>query len=157
MYEAAVIIILFVLLLVLLSQKTEAFDTYWNHTMGAQKQYERSNDSDQKLVAYSPDQTELLAKYTWSERNPNGIQLYDKVYEMTLRDNSRNVVSDPTYADRDIESDHLDYKFSTLDDRTASLDSGSSTLTHYTTRGMAENPLYTIYNGEYITLSQKSF
>jgi hypothetical protein len=156
-----------VLILLLISSPKENFDTYWNHTMGAQKFYERSEQPDEANASKTYTDTERLAKYTWSQRKPNGIQLYDKVYEMTLRDNGRNVISDPTYANRDISGSHIDFKFTTLADENNAtsilngpnrLNPGSSTLTHFTTHGMEEvRPLYTVYNGEHIALSQKTF
>lgn len=161
------VVVFLILILVGLSlRQKENFDTYWNHTLGAQKIYEISKNRDQRAVAASAPDTELLAKYTWSERQKDGTQLYDKVYAMALGDNSRQVSADPTYWAREtrLESDypgHLDYKFTTLNDKSAGasfLNGGDSPLTHYTTHGMAElDPLYTVYNGEYITLSQKTF
>lgn len=153
---AIAIAIIVVCLLIYYNMYQEHFDTYYNHTVGANQIYTESDSLDQIEAAKSLNSTERLANYTWSARAPDGMQLYDYYYENALRDNGTNVKSDPTYYKRDLEADYLDTKFSVVNTSPED-DLGSSSYTHYSLDSMRErDPLYTVFNGENITLSQKS-
>ena len=150
------IALVLVLLLVLVNQKREYFDTYWNHSIGAQTLFAESKDPTEQDAAKHLDTTETLAGYTWANRAPNGMQLYDHYYDQVLLDNQMDG-SDPTYYSRDLESTFLDSKFQTMNTKKG-FDSAGGDFSHYDAAGMLDpNPLYTVFNGEYITLSQKSY
>jgi hypothetical protein len=150
-----VIVIVICIVLVWLSRK-EHFDTYWNHSIGAQTIYKASKDPIKREASKHIPTTETLAGYTWAAREPNGMQLYDHYYDSVLLDGQMNQ-SDSTYYERDLESNYLDSKFQTLN-RVAGYDANDSNFSHFDAAGMLDpNPLYTVYNGEYITLAQKSF
>ena len=142
------LIIVIILGFVYTIANVEHFDTYYNHSMGAQDIYSKSDQLDEIEAAAHLKETETLANYTWSARAPNGMQLYDYYYETALHNNGSNVKSDPTYYKRDLEADYLDTKFSIPPQD----DLGSSSYNLST-----PDPLYTIFNGEYITLSQKTY
>lgn len=151
-----IFLVLVVVLLIILISRQEHFDTYWNHSMGAQALYADSKDPDQQTASKHMKDAETLANYTWSQRQPNGMQLYDHYYDQVLLENGMDG-SDPTYYERDLESSVLDSKFQTLN-TVKGYDSAAGNFSHYTAAGMLDpNPLYTVYNGEYISLSQKSF
>jgi hypothetical protein len=150
------IIIVLVVIIILLWKQNENFDTYWNHSMGAQSIYAESKDPIQQHASKHMKESETLAGYTWSRRQPNGMQLYDHYYDKLLLENQMDG-NDPSYNARDLESSYLDSKFQTLN-TVKGYDSAGGNFNHYDAVGMLDpNPLYTVYNGEYITLSQKRF
>lgn len=141
MLKVALIIFAIVFLIIYFERKSsENFDTYANHTVGAQKFYAlglpSGSDADiRRQASTSLVDTERLAKYTWNERSPAGTQIYDLVYGMNLRDNGSSTRNPDT-------KNNTSY----------------SPLNGYTTKGMEEkDPLFTVFNGETITLSQKTF
>jgi hypothetical protein len=157
MEHLIIIALIVVLILLVVCRKSEHFDTYWNHSIGAQDIYSKSTDPVELDAAKHILTSERQANYTWSQREPNGMQLYDYYYDAALLDNQLDIKEDPTYAARDIESDYLDSKFQTLN-TAPGLDLGASNYSKFELAGMLDmNPLYTVYNGEYITLSQKSY
>ena len=128
----------------------EHFDTYWNHSMGAQTMFEQTEPK----VAESLKESERLAKYIWSEKDPDdthGRRIYDKYYENHVQ-NTIYPREDPTYVERSLITPgdgHIDTKFEHL---------GSNNYATYDLKGMADpDPLYTQVFGETIALSQKNF
>ncbi len=149
-------ILVVVLIIILLWKQNEHFDTYWNHSIGAQDTYASSKDPIELEASKHMKDSETLAGYTWSKRQPNGMQLYDHYYDKVLLENQMDG-NDPTYYTRDLESSYLDSKFQTLS-TVRGYESAAGNFSHYDASNMLDpNPLYTVYNGEYITLSQKSF
>lgn len=160
-YLIAIVLLVFILVVYVCwrnqNQQSEHFDTYWNHTIGAQEIYKDSKSSMQRDASKRLDDTELLARYTWAQRSPDGQQLYDRVYESDLQQNGTEVYADPTYFARDLEGDYLSLKFQTMN-TSAGDDQGPSAFAVYDKKDMLDNnPMFTVYNGEYIHLNQKSF
>jgi hypothetical protein len=148
------VIICFVL--IVWNIKREQFDTYWNHSIGVQDIYKKSKNSDEQVASKHIADSETLAGYTWAARSPNGMQIYDHYYDKVLLDGQMDQ-TDPTYFRRDLESDYLDSKFQTMN-TVPQFNDNMSDYAHYNISDMLEqNPLYTVYNGEYISLSQKTF
>lgn len=132
----------------------EHFDTYWNHSMGAQSQYAISDNPDQIETSKDLKDTEVLAKYTWNEKDTDGLGVYDKFYEERVHDINYASEQDPTYADRDVLSNtgYIDSKFVIFSPVYG------SNMSRYTIKGMGDpDPVYTVFNGQHITLSQKNF
>ncbi len=150
------VFVLVIVLLIMFFYPKEHFDTYWNHSIGAQDIYQASKDPIQQNAAKHMKDAETLASYTWSQKEPNGMQLYDHYYDTVLLDNQISN-DDPTYYARDLETSYLDSKFQTLN-ANKGFDAAAGNFSHYDAAGMLDpNPMYTVYNGEYISLSQKSF
>ena len=132
-----ILTIIIILCIILLYQehvkntlKLENFDTYWNHSAGV------ANNR-------SIPETERVSRYTWSERKPNGDQLYDKYYMDVLNENNRNTSIDKNYERRDIDTSFLDSKFELLD----------SHMSAY--KAVAPDHPFIMVHGEQITLAQK--
>lgn len=148
------VVILLVLVLVFLkmpkTSKKEHYDTYWNHGLGAQKQYEISPNPVKRDASKDLKSAELEARYTWSERDKDGTQLYDKYYNQFIVDTNYN--TDENYATRDTSNPldgYLDMKFENLD---------HGPLDTYSPDSMRDmDPYRTLFNGQPITLSQKNF
>jgi hypothetical protein len=123
MSQLLAIVIVLLIVAIVFWRRQESFDVYADHTDITQKLYAVSDDVNKLAAAGSGPATERLAKYTWTERNRNGVQLYDKVYQTLLNDNAyRNVANG------------------------------------YSVASMTEqDPLFTVVNGERITLSQKTY
>lgn len=155
----AVLIFLLILIIIILSVTTnsEHFDTYWNHTFGAQDIYQTAKDPQERAASKSKEATELLARYTWSEKAPSGMQVYDKYYEHDLLENASDLSVDPTYYERDTTTNILDSRFQTLG-YDLRHDTNAGYLAQYNKQSMDDpSPLATFYNGEQITLSQKRY
>jgi hypothetical protein len=135
-------LVFIIIVLLFFTRTVERFDTYSNHYELAQKF--RQNGT-------TPLQSDLLAKYAWNERDSSGTQIYDKVYNMELRDNNHIDMNNRSYSP---EQQYLDSKFNTLNNESGS----SGSLAQYSVKSMEEvDPLFTVFNGETITLSQKTY
>jgi hypothetical protein len=124
------ILVIFVFILILYSsfvnyandtQKLEGFDTYRNHDIGAYDVY-RENDSDVWQTGFKPsniEQANRYANYTWSEKDPVGMTVYDKYYEDYTFEIGGANERDQEYSYRDIgstgEDNVYDAKFSISD------------------------------------------
>ena len=84
---SAVIIVLIIILLYS-NKPTENFDVYNNHTFGAEDVYneELSKDKDNKGGNIDFAGAKLLSKYTWFDKDPLGMNVYDKYYEATVNE-----------------------------------------------------------------------
>ncbi len=121
-------ILLLCIILLILCNKQELFDTYSNHLIGI---HNSGNIVD----------TAIQAKYTWNIRDKYGDQLYDNFYINTLNENNSNTEYDPNYPNRDINGSYLDTRFETI----------SHTANYMPI--YEPHPFITI-NGEQITLAQ---
>lgn len=128
-------------------QTTEGFDTYHFHDTGASEVYGIKNLKD----------AELLARYDWSTRDPDGMSLYDKVYENNLINIDKSN-PDKEYSYRDInstgENNVYDWKFVNWRD--------DPSLTYSQNDFMAmvdQNPatVYDFHSGETEPISQKNY
>jgi hypothetical protein len=114
-------IIMCILLYILFTTKTEGFDTYYNHDIGAYDVY-NENTSPKWQTGFKPsniEQANRYANYTWSERDPRGMTVYDQYYENYTLDMGGANDNDREYAYRDIgaagEDNVYDEKFSNRD------------------------------------------
>ena len=125
---------------------TEKFDTYYNHDYGAYNVYK-----NEKLPIKTVEDASLKAKYQWSERDPLGYTLYDKMFDAVVEE--KNATTDSDYGYRDTESglDNVyDTKFSTLD--------GRNELNNYKISDMHDpNIIQNIINGQKISLAQAQY
>lgn len=80
----AVIIVLIVVLLMYSDTQTENFDVYNNHTFGAEDVYNEELSKDNGKIDFTG--AKLLSKYTWSDKDPLGMNVYDKYYEATVNE-----------------------------------------------------------------------
>ena len=154
--------LIIVLLLVLLS-RSESFDTYYNHDIGANEVLEMDGipTTDNPLYdAYRDDPVRLLSvpdatlesKYFWNSRDHNGLKLYDKYYEKLVKDEEYPATS---YALEINEDDKYDTKFDILDLNPIT---SNNLLAVYTTEGMYDyNPAKITKYYNTMELSQKNF
>jgi len=120
------IVVIVILLLVLYTvgiskSKAENFDTYYNHDIGAFDVYNQ-NKSDSWQAGFKPsnlEQANRYANYTWSERDPAGMTVYDKYYEDYTFEIGGANDQDKEYVEREIntkdEDNVYDSKFSIRD------------------------------------------
>jgi hypothetical protein len=161
---ALVAIILIVLVWVLSrGNSSEHFDVYENHERGAQKVYETTGvPFTGKVEDLTLKEAGRLARYTWSEADPLGLNVYDRYYERFVGKNKyANQYPDTASDDipyRDIGddigvNDVYDVKFHVYSGQPG-IDGYSS----YSITGMADpDPLYMEFNGDTIVLNQKNF
>jgi hypothetical protein len=163
MWTELAILICIVIILLCVSSKTERFDVYNNHPMGAETVYETTGvPATGEIEDLTMKEAERLARYTWSEKDPQGLDVYDHYYENFVDLNKyadrRPYTAPDTYAYRDIGEDIginsvYDSKFHVLSGRP-----GIDGYSNYSITGMADpDPLYMTVNGEDIVLSQKNF
>jgi hypothetical protein len=121
--DIIVIALLVVLILVIIGiaaqpSKQEKFNTYFNQDEGAYDIYSKTgmaglNNKKPKSVSDAGE----YAKYAWNERDRNGLNIYDKYYEVYNSTAASNE-ADATYARRDVgdagEENVYDMKFSVL-------------------------------------------
>lgn len=143
---------------------TEGFDVYNNHAMGAQTVYETTGLPwvPYKTEDLTMDEARRLARYTWSNSGPQGLNVYDRYYERFVQDQKYSDQRTTTAADdipyRDIGNDIgidnvYDVKFHVY-----SGVPGIDGYSNYSITGMADpDPLYMEFNGETIVLNQKNF
>jgi hypothetical protein len=108
------------------------------------------------------DQSGVLARYTWSETDPLGWNVYDHYYEDFTHKNKYANRKPETASDaipyRDIGSDIgidnvYDVKFHVF-----SGTPGIDDYTNFSMTGMADpDPLYMEFNGESVVLNQKNY
>lgn len=82
-----ILILLFVILV--LTNKSENFDVYNNHTFGAEDVYNEELLKDPKNTGGGKidfKSAKLLSKYTWSDKDPLGMNVYDKYYEAVVNE-----------------------------------------------------------------------
>lgn len=111
--DIGIIIVLFIVLMMVLTvypcgQKTEDFDVYSNHDMGAYDVYKREMNPD-----ISVSDTILEAKYTWRESDKQGENYIDKFYEDTLQE--KNAGYEPSFVEYGSQDLEYDTKFSLAD------------------------------------------
>ena len=163
--DVAIIIVIILSLVWLCTRKpdTEKFDVYNNHERGAQKVYATTGiPFDGKIEDMSLEDAGRLAKYTWNEADPLGLDVYDRYYEQFVRKNKyANQFPDTASDDipyRDVGSgigisDVYDTKFHVY-----SGIQGVDGYTNYSMTGMADpDPLYMEFNGQTVVLNQKNF
>jgi hypothetical protein len=92
--------ILIVIVIIAIYRKREDFDTYYLHDEGANRIYASEGNP------MSMNQSSLYAKYAWSEKDPQGLTVYDKYYEESPTNSA-----DPEYSYRDIDTNVYDSKF----------------------------------------------
>ena len=163
--EVAIVTIIIVIVLwyVLFTHKSESFDVYNNHAEGASYVYELSGiPATGQRVDMSVPEAGLIAKYTWSEKDPVGLNVYDHMYEdytnVFKYADERPFTAPNYYSYRDVGSDIginsvYDSKFQILTDKM-----GKEGYGGYDIAGMVDtDPLYMNFHGENIVLSQKNF
>ena len=147
-----VIVILLILIIYQLqngkrkNSNVESFDTYFNHDMGVW-------DLNPKLFM-SPSDAGLWAKYNWSERESNGLTVYDRVYDMNVSQQAY-IPEDEGYGERML--DHPGSKDAYFDMRAMNLNPEYNTLAVYSTKDMKSQDPAIVYNGIPVTLSQKNY
>lgn len=145
--------IVIVVLLIYATMRTEHFDTYRNHDFGAYEVYKSPTGSsfgNPPETIRTVDQAAQLARYTWSQKDPAGYDVYDRMYDAVVRGTLNN--GDPGYSYRDISpgTDGVyDSKFSLMD---------GNYFSGYNKFDMFDPMLVqTNFNGQQIVLSQKQF
>lgn len=166
---AFALVVAMLIVIVVLMPNNERFDVYNNHGHGAQTVYETSGIPFMTTIQRGTPRADLdleqarrLAKYTWSEADPRGLNVFDIYYE--------NFVNQHKYADqrRSTASDEIAYRdigddigINNVYDTKFHVYSGDQAIdgyTNYTITGMADpDPLYMQFNGENIVLNQKNF
>lgn len=132
-----ILIVIFIIYIFILYKKNENFDVYRNYDFGAQEVY------NQPLP-----KSELRARYTWSEKDILGNNVYDKMFENIVRKKIYGL--DNEYAYRDINTNVYDTKFSILD--------GNNQISQYKIDDMYDPNITQVeFNGQPITLSQKQY
>lgn len=152
-----VILIAIVIILIYaycIHSQSEHFDTYRNHDFGAYNVYKKTGVKLPEIPGKSQiDQAQLLARYTWSERDPLGYDVYDRMYDAVVRETLNN--GDPSYGRRDtnpaLENPGVyDTKFSLMD--------GTNYDSDYNKLDMWDpNLVQTNFHGQQIVLSQKQY
>lgn len=92
MYEAVflVTLILLVFFMILMpNHKPEAFDTYYNHAMGAETVY--ATHPEYGFLPVDTSSSDRIANYAWSTRNAAGMNVYDWYYESKLSDDNAQI------------------------------------------------------------------
>ena len=160
--EAIILVAVLVLLYVLYMRKAESFDVYGNHAEGADYVYELSGiPATGEIVNMPVSDAELLARYTWSERDPMGLTVYDHMYEdytnVFKYADERPFTAPDNYAYRDVDRSDgnagvYDSKFS------VSEGSRKSGYDAFDIAGMVDtDPLYMQFHGQNIVMSQKNY
>jgi len=169
--ELVIIIAILILLLWIFpkiaADTKEHFDVYHNHRRGAQHVYATTGvPFTGKIEKLTPEQAGRLAKYTWSEADPQGLDVYDHYYENFVHKNKYANQRPDTAADdipyREVDTDGnegnrgggvYDVKFHVY-----SGIPGVDGYSNYSITGMADpDPLYMDFNGQTIVLNQKNF
>lgn len=150
------------------ADNTEGFDSHWNHDMGANKVYNTkwgweslpTGEVNADTPAFHPmSDTSIDARYTWSDRDVLGLNVYDKQYEMDIHSKYRQ--SNDYHNDQGVH----DTRFSTSLDHDVS-GFGGFGFTENRAGGEGQSPLAFMANtdpiatgfmGQTITLSQKTF
>jgi hypothetical protein len=141
---------------------SERFDVYNNHPMGAETVYETTGiPATGEVEDFTMKEAERFAKYTWSEKDPNGLDVYDHYYENYVDLNKyadqRPYTAPDEYSYRDVGGNIgvnsvYDSKFVVLSPP------NMESYSNYNITGMADpDPLYMTVNGEDIVLNQKNF
>ena len=131
-------IIAIAVIIIIAVKSRELFDAYNNHIYGAQRIY----NGDLSLHG-----TALETKYNWARKCPDGLNIYDYLYEEHVRD----LNGAPIY-------DYLDNKFDILGDPMNYKDNQLNSIAAYNFRSSIDAPfVYTIVNGEKIYLAQKQY
>ena len=97
----ALLVVLFIMI-VLCLVRSEDFDTYYNHTMGAHAVYEKGEPISVK-------DSMLKEKYEWSAKDKQGENVYDKYYNEEVL--QKNDEYDPTRVDLTGFGDSYDTRF----------------------------------------------
>lgn len=148
---AAIVILILVIIGIFMPRgcgSREHFDTYHNHDIGSYTVYKSEGQNPQSV-----DQAAVQAKYTWSERDPSGMTVYDKMYENWATHQNYNP-EDYSYGlrsvrDREGKDSYLDTKFEILD--------GENTDALYSYKDTYSKQPATVFNGQIISLSQKNY
>jgi hypothetical protein len=164
--ETAVIVVLIILLICVMCWQPSAperFDVYNNHPMGAQTVYSTTGvPGTGKVESLNMNDAERLARYTWKDKDPIGLNVYDRYYEdvvnVTKYADRRSFTAPDYYAYSDIGNgigvnSVYDAKFHLYSGRP-----GTDNYTNFIVTGMADpDPLYMNFNGENIVMSQKNY
>jgi hypothetical protein len=137
-------------------EKEENFDTYYNHTLGAEDVYNAELKRVGKSIDFSGAQ--LVSRYTWASRDPTGRNVYDKYYEAVVQEKNNtgpiggsdgSEGTDGSLTTNKISQTPYDSKF----DIHPIGDPNS-----YNLRDMYDNePMFTEVMGETIVLSQANY
>lgn len=90
----AVVIVIIIVIFLLYLNKTEYFDTYFNHDIGAAE-----------ILNKPVKQASEWAKYHWNDRDRDGYSIYDKYYTRLMDEKNQNSIYDyNNYSKQDIEN-----------------------------------------------------
>jgi len=145
---AVVIIVAIVVIFLKPGLANEQFDTYNNHTLGAEDVYNTELKTVGKQIDFSGAQ--LVSKYSWASKDPTGRNVYDKYYEAIVQEKNNGDVT----ANKTGYTNPYDSKFDIHPADGSEGLSGNS----YNLRDMYDNePMFTEVMGETIVLSQANY
>lgn len=141
-------IVLIILLIWSGRGKSESFDVYNNHTLGAEDVYNTTLAAAGSLKKVDFKDARLISKYSWAEKDPDGLNVYDKYYEAVVDEKNSG---DETPRKTGYVGPY-DSKFD-IQEFNPPANIGS-----YNLRDMYDpNPIYMVSKGEPITLAQGNF
>jgi hypothetical protein len=156
----AIVLVLCILIVVILpscprvGKNMEHFDTYYNHDIGAYDVY--ISDPKGSFTPHSLQDANSYANYTWEERDPAGMTVYDKYYERLTNEKNQG---DYEYAYRDLnstgEENVYDSKFSLNDDENRFYMCGLNCLLDMQDQSPATE--YDYHSGETSVIVQKNY
>lgn len=133
-------------------EKAENFDTYHNHTLGAEDVYNAELNPIGKSIDFS--EAQLVSRYTWASRDPTGRNVYDKYYEAVVQEkNATSLIDGREGTDGSLTTNKADQPYDSKFDIHPIGDPNS-----YNLRDMYDNePMFTEVMGETIVLSQANY
>ena len=116
--QIAIVVVLFIVLLMALAKnpicpsafESEPFDTYYNHDMGAHTVHQNGRFGGNANI--SIEDSDLKARYDWSHRDPEGVNIFDDVYEALVYD--KNAGFQREYDYQETTEEPYDEKFNNV-------------------------------------------
>ena len=147
------VIIALIIIVLMKCGDAEKFDTYYNHTLGAEDVYNAELKSVGKSIDFSGAQ--LVSRYTWASKDPTGRNVYDKYYEAVVQEKNAGVGTGGESDGTDV-SKAIDTQITPYDSKFDVYPKGNPNL--YNLRDMYDNePMFTEVMGETIVLSQANY